>query len=194
MSRIIAGTLKGRRLLVPQSGTRPTSDRAKEAVFSSLAARLGGFSGRHVLDLFAGSGALGLEALSRGAEYAVFVESDRRAADVLASNIDALGLTAAIVHRMPVRDWFQSAPGLVPHIPADLVFIDPPYAMSNDAVTELLDGLAEHGSLAANCVIVVERSRRSEAFRWPAGFVCDQERRYGEAKMWFGRFGSVTAC
>lgn len=194
MSRIIAGTLKGRRLLVPQAGTRPTSDRAREAVFSSLEARLGGFSGRHVLDLFAGSGALGLEALSRGAGLATFVESDRRAADVLAANIDALGLTAAVVHRMPVRDWVRPAHGRVPDSPADVALIDPPYAMSNDAVTELLEGLAEHGRLAANCVVVVERSHRSDGFQWPTGFDRDQGRRYGEAKMWFGRFGSVTAC
>jgi len=124
MTRIIAGQARGRRLQVPPSGTRPTSDRAREGLFNSLATMIE-LSGACVLDLYAGSAAVGLEALSRGASTAVLVESDRQVQDVIGRNVEALGLTGATVFRGTVESYLSTATagGF------DFVFADPPYQL-----------------------------------------------------------------
>ncbi|WP_280416392.1 16S rRNA (guanine(966)-N(2))-methyltransferase RsmD [Nocardia carnea] len=178
MTRIVAGTAGGRRLRVPPAGTRPTSDRVREALFSSIEARMD-LDGVRVLDLYAGSGALGLEALSRGAGAALLVESDRRAAAVLRANISDLGLTAAQVRVGAVAQVLtQAGAG-----DFDLVFADPPYDLPTAAVEADIGALAAHGWLAEDALLLVERSIRSAEMTWPAGFARRAPKRYGETRI-----------
>ncbi|WP_375003851.1 16S rRNA (guanine(966)-N(2))-methyltransferase RsmD [Aeromicrobium sp. CTD01-1L150] len=178
--RIIAGQWGGRRLRTPSGeGTRPTSDRVRESLFSSLDSLLGGFEGVRVLDLFAGSGALGLEALSRGAESADLVESNGRAASVAAGNTRDLG-AAATVHRATAQRFVADHGGP----PWHLVLIDPPYALPADDVTDLLTALVPH--LDPDAVVVVERSSR-DSLTWPEGLEAVRDKAYGETTLWYGR-------
>ena len=177
MTRIVAGAAGGRRLAVPPRGTRPTTDRVREAVFNVLASRVD-FDGLRVLDLFAGSGALGLEALSRGAAAVLFVDSDRRAADVISRNIATVGLAGANVRRAAVAAVLASAGG-----PVDLVFADPPYEMSTADVDAVLAGLESNGWVAPGGVVVVERPVSAAPLTWPAGWTAWPERRYGDTRI-----------
>jgi 16S rRNA (guanine966-N2)-methyltransferase len=181
--RIVAGAAKGRRLAGPANVTRPTSDRAREGLFNTLAT-LVDLDGARVLDLFAGTGAVGLEALSRGAAAAVFVESDRGAAEVLRRNVRDVGLDGARVVRRPVAAVLAEPP---PDGPFDLVFADPPYALAEEKVAEMLATLVDNGWLTEHAVVIVERAVRGPEFRWPEGFEPLRERRYGEGVLWYGR-------
>ncbi|RJK98243.1 16S rRNA (guanine(966)-N(2))-methyltransferase RsmD [Vallicoccus soli] len=186
MSRIVGGAAGGRRLAVPPRGTRPTSDRAREALASALEALLGGpgaLAGARVLDLYAGSGALGLEALSRGAAAVDLVESDARAARVLRANVRAVALPGAQVLERRVEDVLAGPP---PGPPYDAVLADPPYALGEDALAAVLARLAD-GWIAPGAVLVVERSSRGPAVPWPPGVEGLRSRRYGEAALWYGR-------
>jgi len=183
VTRIVGGQARGRRLAVPPQGTRPTSDRAREALFNTLCSELE-LDGARVLDLFAGSGAVGLEALSRGAGAAVFVESDRRAVQVLTGNVRTLGLPGALIRRSPVAGYL-AASGL--DEPFDLVFADPPYALPADAVDRMLATLVTAGWLAPAAVVVVERSARAAEPGWPTEIKAIKQRRYGEGCLWYGR-------
>jgi len=179
VTRIIAGRWGGRRLATPPGdGTRPTSDRVRESMFASLNSLLGGFDGVRVLDLFAGSGALGLEAVSRGAEHADLVESDARAARVIGRNVADLGASAR-VHRTTAQRFVAGGGG-----PWDLVFLDPPYAVTTGDVAAIVAALRP--SLAEDAVVVVERSSRDE-FAWPEGFEPLRDKAYGETRLWYGR-------
>lgn len=181
MTRIVAGAAKGRRLAVPPAGTRPTSDRVREAVFSALSARMD-FDGARVLDLFAGSGGLALEALSRGAAKAVLVEANAKAADVARANIASVGLRGASVHRGRVQALLEAgADG-----PYELVFADPPYDIPEDEVTAMLAGLCSRGWLAADSLVVLERSSRCPETSWPAEIEDVQVKRYGETRVEIG--------
>lgn len=184
MTRIVAGAAGGRRLSVPPGNrTRPTSDRVREALFSSLAAAFGGgLGGLRVLDLYAGSGALGLEALSRGAQHCLLVESDARAAAVIRANVKAVGLPGAVVAAAPV-ERLLAAP---PDAPYDLVLADPPYAMVDAELSGVLVSLTA-GWLAPDALVVVERDRRSAPVTWPDDIAGERERRYGETVLWYGR-------
>jgi 16S rRNA (guanine966-N2)-methyltransferase len=182
MTRIIGGTARGRRLDVPPHGTRPTSDRAREALFNTLATHLD-LDGARVLDLFAGSGALGLEALSRGAAAAEFVESDRAACQVLRRNIAALGLPGAAVHPVPVAGYLRGAPGE----PFDLVLADPPYSLDEQPLAELLAELADPRWLTASAIVVLERPSSAPPPSWPSGLTVMKTKRYGLAVLWYGR-------
>jgi 16S rRNA (guanine966-N2)-methyltransferase len=168
---------------VPPRGTRPTSDRAREALFNTLRGELE-LPGARVLDLFAGSGAVGLEALSRGAGAVVFVESDRRAAAVLQANLAALGLGGGTVHRCPVATFLSAVGALEPF---DLVFLDPPYAITNATIGALLGTLVEDRWLVEEAVVVVERSWRDAEPPWPSEIKAIKQRRYGEGCLWYGR-------
>jgi 16S rRNA (guanine966-N2)-methyltransferase len=182
VTRIVGGAAGGRRLGVPPgSGTRPTADRVREALFSSLETEFGSFDGLAVLDLYAGSGAIGLEALSRGAAQAVLVESDRKAADVIAANIKVVGLPGAKVLTRPVEKITASDALAV----FDLVFADPPYKLETVELQDVLVDLAANGWLADDAVVVVERGKR-EPWEWPEGFAALRDRKYGEARLWYG--------
>ncbi|MCQ4208575.1 MULTISPECIES: 16S rRNA (guanine(966)-N(2))-methyltransferase RsmD [Streptomyces] len=185
MTRVIAGRAGGRRLAVPPgNGTRPTSDRAREGLFSTWQALLGTLDGTRVADLYAGSGAVGLEALSRGAAHALLVEADARAARTIRENIKAVALPGAEARTGKAEQVISGSP---PSTPYDLVFLDPPYAVSDDDLREILLTLRTQGWLADEALVTVERSTRGGEFRWPDGFEGLRSRRYGEGTFWYGR-------
>ncbi|MFC5995240.1 16S rRNA (guanine(966)-N(2))-methyltransferase RsmD [Pseudonocardia hispaniensis] len=175
--RIIAGLAGGRRLEVPARGTRPTPDRVREALFSALEAGPG-LAGAAVLDLCAGSGALGLEALSRGAAAALFVESDRRAAAVLRRNVAALGL-GGVVRAAPAATVLAGTADRG----YDIVLVDPPYAVGDDEVATWLVLADRGGWLAPEATVVVERDVRSGPFAWPEPLRGVRERHYGDTAL-----------
>ena len=185
MARVIAGEAGGRRLAVPDGrGTRPTSDRAREGLFATIVSLTGSLDGARVLDLYAGSGAVGLEALSRGADHVLLVESGPRAARVIRDNIEAIGLAGAEVLTDRVERVLARGPE---HGQYDVVFADPPYALAGDEVSAMLQALSDHGWLAPGALVIVERATRSGPVSWPAGLQPDRARRYGEATFWYSR-------
>jgi 16S rRNA (guanine966-N2)-methyltransferase len=211
VARVIAGEAGGRRLAVPDGrDTRPTSDRAREGLFATISSIVGPLAGARVLDLYAGSGAVGLEALSRGAQHVLLVEHGARAARVIRQNIEAIGLPGAavvadrverVLARGPApaggQDGSAPAGGQDGSAPAggqdgtaerryDVVFADPPYALADAGVTQVLLLLAEQGWLVPGALVIVERATRSGPVSWPDGFVPDRARRYGEATFWYG--------
>ena len=182
MARIISGLVGGRRIATPAgAATRPTSDRVREALYSRLE-HLGVIAGARVLDLYAGSGALGLEACSRGARAAVLVEADRAAASVARANARELALDAVEVRTEDVERFLLSGPSSEPF---GLVLLDPPYDIAEDTLADVLALLVHHDWLAPEALVVVERSARSPEPRWPAELSAAGERRYGDTKMWF---------
>lgn len=181
MTRIVGGSVGGRRLAVPATGTRPTSDRVREALFSRLD-HLEVLDGARVLDLYAGSGALGLEALSRGAETAVLVDSSRTAVAVCRSNASVLGFADQVT--VIGRKVEQLLAGPAPTRTSTLVFIDPPYAMGVDRALRLL---LRPGWLASDAVVVLEQSSRTPEPQWPDGLEPEGSKVYGETTVWFAR-------
>ncbi|MFV0252682.1 MAG: 16S rRNA (guanine(966)-N(2))-methyltransferase RsmD [Beutenbergiaceae bacterium] len=179
MTRIIGGSAGGRRLAVPATGTRPTSDRVREALFTRLAHR-GVLDHARVLDLFAGSGALGLEALSRGASSAVLVDSARTAVAVCRSNAQVLGFADRVT--VLARKVDQLLAGPAPTRTSTLVFCDPPYQLSVERTLQLL---LRAGWLAPEAVVVLERSGRSPQPQLPAGLEVEASKDYGETTLWF---------
>ena len=182
MTRIVGGRFAGRRLAVP-GGARPTTDRVREAVFSSLDHRIGDWTGVRVLDVYAGSGALALEALSRGAAVATAVERGRAAVAVLRANAAALGAADAVV--VVAADAARWAPP--PGSRYDLVLLDPPYEVPAAVVADILRRLWAAGALAPGAIIVAERPARDAAAPWPSGWPPGDRRRYGETAVWYGR-------
>jgi 16S rRNA (guanine966-N2)-methyltransferase len=212
--RIVGGAARGRRLVAAGPATRPTSERAREALFNTLAT-LVDLDGARVLDLFAGSGAVGLEALSRGAAVAVLVDDDRRAVDALRRNAATVALPGALVRRRSAAGYLADAAAAnrsaddgaervsddAPHDPAhdpardpardpadgpfDVVFADPPYALDDTALAGVL--VAVCPLLADGAVVVVERAARGTRPPWPDCVTPLRERRYGEGVLWYGR-------
>ncbi|ORA13535.1 16S rRNA (guanine(966)-N(2))-methyltransferase RsmD [Mycobacterium asiaticum] len=178
MTRIIGGVAGGRRLAVPPKGTRPTTDRVRESLFNILTARLD-CTGLAVLDLYAGSGALGLEALSRGAASALFVESDPRSAAVITRNIKAVDLPGATVRRGMVSTVLAGGTAA----PVDLVLADPPYDVDSAEINAVLVALSAHGWVRAGTVAVVERGVGSPWLTWPSDWSVWPERVYGDTRL-----------
>lgn len=191
-TRIVAGSAGGIRLRTPAGDrTRPTSERVREALFARLE-HLGVVGGGAALDLFAGSGALGLEALSRGARRVVLVDAARSATAVCRANARAVGRALGLdpgseeaAGAVEVRDlraerYLEGGPG----DPFDLVLVDPPYALDEDSLGALLEGLCRPGWLAPEAVVAVERSTRTPEPRWPAGLSRFDRRDYGETVVW----------
>ena len=184
MTRIIAGAAGGTPLTaVPGSLTRPTTDRVKEALFSRLDA-FEAIAGARVLDLYAGSGSLGVESGSRGAASVDLVESDAKASAVCQRNADlingVLGRKAVTVHRSKVEPFLERAAEAAAW---DLVFLDPPYPLEEAEVTSVLQKLSAH--LSPGAVVVVERSSRSPEPGWPEAMTRFAEKKYGETRLWF---------
>ncbi|WHE37551.1 MULTISPECIES: 16S rRNA (guanine(966)-N(2))-methyltransferase RsmD [Microbacterium] len=181
MTRIIAGAAGSLVLRVPDRGTRPTSDRVRESLFGGLDAS-GVLDGARVLDLYAGSGALGLEAVSRGAASVDLVEKSASAAAVTDRNARtvarAVGSSAVRVHRSSADAFLQSASG-----PFDLVFIDPPYDLDDEALAITLALLAD--VTAPGAVVIVERASRSPQPRVPAQLEPLRSKRYGDTALWW---------
>jgi 16S rRNA (guanine966-N2)-methyltransferase len=199
VTRIVSGRAGGRLLQVPRTGTRPTSDRVREALFSSLDSMLE-LSSARVLDLYAGTGAVGLEALSRGAAHVTLVESGREAGLVVRRNVETIGLPGAVVRHERVESFLASseaspshpaAPSAPPAASAelfDLVFADPPYGLADGALDAVLNLLCEPVSwLADAAVVVIERSTRSAPPSWPVVIEAIKSKRYGDAVLWYGR-------
>jgi 16S rRNA (guanine966-N2)-methyltransferase len=190
MTRIIGGTAGGRRIKAPTGDTtRPTSDRVREALFSALDAMVGSLSGLRFLDLYAGSGAVGLEAMSRGAGVVTCVEHDRRTAALVRDNARSLGFGAVDVVTSAVTRALMHPP----RAPYDVIFLDPPYVLPTDAVEADLEALRDNGWLANGALVVVERSSRGQALAWPDGFEGDRERKYGETMLWYGHAATSPA-
>lgn len=194
---MIAGVARGRRLAVPPGRlTRPTSDRAREGLFATLTAIRGPLAGAGVLDLYAGSGAVGLEALSRGAARVLFIEADQRAARVIRENAAVVGLPGGTVvtgrvERVLARGPAGAGAGGEAAAGYDLAVADPPYAAGDDEVTGMLALLAGRGWLAPGALVAVERATRSGPLPWPPGYVPDRSRRYGEATFWYGHAAGI---
>jgi 16S rRNA (guanine966-N2)-methyltransferase len=192
VTRLIAGAAGGRRLATTSGRTtRPTSDRTREGLFATVEAIRAGLHGAAVLDLYAGSGAVGLEALSRGAADVLLVESDGRAAQVIRQNIALVGLPGArLVTDRVERVLRRGLDG----VPRDFVFADPPYAVSDEELGEVLTGLLDRGWLAPGALVALERSTRSGPPTWPLGYEYDRSRRYGEATLWYGLAAGAPTC
>jgi len=188
MTRIIGGVARGRRLAVPPSGTRPTSDRVRESLFSTLESELraagAAWPDTSVLDVFAGSGALGLEALSRGAAAVVLVEKSRAAARTITANIEAVDCPGALVL---VRDARQLPAGPPPGAPAIVCMLDPPYDWPVADLRDLLAGLARAGWLSDGAIVVVERPARDPGRPFPDTWPEARRRTYGDTALWYGR-------
>lgn len=183
MTRIIGGTAGGRRIATPRGdATRPTSDRVREALFSAIESWCGSLHGLRFLDLYAGSGAVGLEAWSRGAAAVTLVEHDRRTAALVRDNARSLGFADVDVRAGGVPAVLATPPGT----PYDVVFADPPYPRADDQVTADLAALVAHGWLAPDALVVVERGSRGPDLVWPSGLEPHRSRRYGETTLWFG--------
>ena len=164
--------------------TRPTSDRAREGLFATVTTIQGPLPGATALDLYAGSGAIGLEALSRGAARVVFVESDPRAARAVEANMAAVGLPGGELVCDKVQRFLGRGPGAEDAF--DLVVADPPYAAPVAEVSGMLTALASGGWLAPGALVAIERATRAGPLPWPARYRADRSRRYGEATFWYG--------
>jgi 16S rRNA (guanine966-N2)-methyltransferase len=189
MTRIISGTAGGRRLATPSGPTtRPTTDRVREALFSSIESWCGSLHGLRFLDLYAGSGAVGLEAWSRGAGVVTLVELDRRTARLVADNARTLGFAKAdvVTGSVPV---VLSAP---PAAPYDVVFLDPPYPLDEVTISDDLGLLESQHWLVPGAMVVVERSSRSPEPGWPRGIEGERSKRYGETTLWYGHAAAST--
>jgi 16S rRNA (guanine966-N2)-methyltransferase len=189
--RIIAGVAKGKTLLSPPERTRPTSDRAREGLFSSLISTFGTMEGINFLDLFAGSGAVGVEALSRGAQLVHAVEQDGVAADVARSNFALVKGAAGASHlfRMSASTFLNQE---IPSNPAqyDIIFMDPPYELSNDAVTDLIHSISLRDLLKSDGLIAIERATKSNPFDWPSRFSLEKIRSYGQGSIFYGGYSA----
>lgn len=189
--RIVAGEFRGRTIEAPsEATTRPTTDRVRESMFSSIYSRRQDLSATRVLDAFAGSGALGLEALSRGAESCVFFERDAAARSVLEGNISSLGLAAPRASVRGVDVGEAAAAGLRgAGDPFSLVLLDPPYAVPPARVASFVDGLAANGDLALGCILVYEYSLKNREAALEAFGPADDLELTGQKK--YGKIGVV---
>jgi 16S rRNA (guanine966-N2)-methyltransferase len=182
VTRIIGGAAGGRRIATPRGdATRPTSDRVREALFSAIESWCGSLHDLRFLDLYAGSGAVGLEAWSRGAAAVTLVEQDRRTAALVAGNARTLGFRDADVVTASVATTLRRPP----RAPYDVVFLDPPYPLPDADVAADLAALVEHGWLVPGAMVVVERSARSPEPAWPEGLGETRSKRYGETTLWY---------
>jgi 16S rRNA (guanine966-N2)-methyltransferase len=183
MTRIIGGSAGGRRINTPRGvNTRPTSDRVREALFSAVESWCGSLEGLRVLDLYAGSGAVGLEARSRGAGVVTLVEQDRRTAALISDNARTLGFTRVEVVTGSVASTLAHPPAA----PYDLVFSDPPYPLGSTAVDLDLVALVANDWLVPGALVIVERGSRGEDPTWPEGLRGERSKKYGETMLWYG--------
>ena len=182
MTRIIGGRVGGRRINTPRGvSTRPTSDRVREALFATIESWCGSLAGLRFLDLYAGSGAVGLEAWSRGAGVVTMVEQDRRTASMISANARDLGFNRPDV----VTGSVAVVVARPPTAPYDVAFLDPPYAHPEDDVASDLAAMVKQGWLVPGAMVVVERGSRSAEPPWPDGFGDSREKKYGETVLWY---------
>ena len=184
--RIIAGLAKGRNIAAVASATRQTSDRAREALFSTLASEFGEFAGLHILDLYAGTGAIALESLSRGAEIVHAVEKDEQAQKSITANFESIKSAQCPgsfhLFGMSVHRFLQDRAT----VPYHFIYIDPPYDVEDIDVIENLIQLREGGFLHPQALIAVERTSRVKEISWPDGYQALREKNYGQATIFYG--------
>lgn len=184
--RIIAGSAKGRPLSSVASSTRPTSDRAREALFSTLTSEFGDFDGLRVLDLYAGTGAIALEALSRGASVVHAVEKDENAAKAISANFDRIKSAqfpgTFHLYTMSVHRFLSDKAQFQYHI----IYIDPPYDVDDIDIVESLVQLRENGFLHADALLAIERNSRTKEISWPYGYEEIRVKNYGQATIFYG--------
>ena len=185
MTRVIAGELRGRLLKVPEAGTRPTAERVREAVFSTLTS-LDALAEVCVLDLFAGSGALGIEAISRGANNCVFIENHKNAIAVINKNIEDLNVNAQVIDAK-VETLLNAKPAEKLNMPAQLIFLDPPYEMPLEQISKVITQGLKNAWFSADAILVIETSKRSGDFVWPDGFESIRDKSYGDTCVWYGQ-------
>ena len=190
--RIIAGSAKGKTLFSPPDlRTRPTSDRAREGLFSSLVSEFSTLTGIHFLDLFAGSAAVGVEALSRGAELVHAVESDGDMGNVAISNFKLVKAPLGrfqVFHTTSVK--FLESASASESGKYDIIFMDPPYGLSNDDIFELLEAIRSHDLLQPHGIIAVERESKGSPFSWPSGMAEFKVRSYGQGCIYYGGYSA----
>jgi 16S rRNA (guanine966-N2)-methyltransferase len=184
MTRIIGGDFRGRSIKVPDAETRPTSSRVREAIFSSVEHAVSGLDDLRVLDLFSGSGAFGIESISRGAAEAVLIEKDLRAADALHTNVANFGIKNA---RVVITDAFTDVAQKSGRGTFDVVFIDPPYSFEDEQVNTLIANLVKNDWLNEYALIVVERGSRSQV-QWPESVEELRKKVYGDTSIWYGQY------
>lgn len=187
--RIIAGKAKGRNLLPPAGVTRPTSDRTREGIFSALESEIGTCEGITFLDLYGGTGAVALEALSRGASAVVVIEKDVKASNVCRENHELIANVVSgkfSVLRMSVDAYLEMESDKQTQF--DVVYLDPPYEVPNATIEKVLTKIIDKKLLKGDGIAIVERSTRSNAFSWPAGYTPVKERKYGEGTVYFANF------
>lgn len=186
--RIIAGVARGRTLGSVAGATRPTSDRAREGLFSSLTSEFGSFEGLHILDLFGGSGAIALESLSRGATLVHVVEKDDEAQKTIENNCELVKKSHPAgklqLFGMSAERFLKDLPKTKYH----LVYIDPPYDFTNQAVEDVLSALHDGEFLSSDAFIAVERTARGAQFIWPDAFAPARERNYGQATIYYANY------
>ena len=190
--RIIAGVAKGRPISAVASATRPTSDRAREALFSTLASEFGEFDGLKVLDLYAGTGAIALEALSRGAAMVHAVEKDEAAAKAISTNYDSIKSAhfAGTFHlySMGAHRFLSDKAQYQYHF----IYIDPPYDVDDIDIVETLVQLRENGFVHPDALIAIERNSRTREISWPYGYEEIRVKDYGQARIFYGILLSDT--
>ncbi len=184
--RIIAGLGKGRKLFSPPSITRPTSDRAREGLFSSLISTFGTLDGLHFLDLFAGSGAVGVEALSRGAGLVEAVENNSVSAEVCEKNFELLKNQPELGKFKVLKTTTFEYLNHLANKQFEIIFLDPPYEVSNIEIEKILKKIQSNNLLSKFGVIAIERDAKGEAFTWPDGLIETKIRSYGQGAIHYG--------
>jgi len=193
--RIIAGSSKGRELFSPFSeGVRPTSDRAREGLFSTLESEFSSIADLNFLDLFAGSGAVGVEALSRGAAIVHSVELDQETADVAARNFELVTTSKTSTYQL-YRQSAEQFLGQISGLKYDIIFMDPPYPLTNAEVERLLDVIVERDLLQPHGLVAVEREAKGRAFTWPQApraMELVKQRSYGQGSIFYGGYSATV--
>ena len=183
--RIIAGLGKGRNLFSPSGSTRPTSDRAREALFSTLESEFGSLSDLAFLDLYCGSGAVGVEALSRGAAIIYAVDNDEKATSVARANFALLenisGIGTNSVYTSSVGKFLEKGAD----IQFDVIFVDPPYDLPNSEIEKVMESLVRNGFLKKSSVVAIERDSKSKPLKLPVGLAESKVRKYGAATIFY---------
>jgi len=186
--RIIAGVAKGRSLSSVAGATRPTSDRAREAIFSTLTSEFGDFLGLQILDLFAGSGAMGLEALSRGASLVHCVEKDDAAAKTIATNASLVQKAQPVgvfhLFHMSAQKFVEGTPQNQYHF----IYIDPPYDFSDSEISTILEKLHANNFFKDGAVIAIERASKTAQPVWPQGYEPSRTKVYGQASIYYANY------
>ena len=191
--RIISGMGKGRNLLSPHGGTRPTSDRAREALFSTLESEFGSLADLYFLDLFCGSAAVATEALSRGAAVVHAVDNNEKATEIARQNLALLenipGIGSSAVFTMSAGKYLDTNSNRATNnIQFDIVYFDPPYELPNGELEKLIRELNENALIKKSAVIAVERGSKSKPLDWPSGFKALKERNYGAATIYYAEY------